>query len=121
MTSKRDELVAQIAELVEAGRTLQDCLARNERAITDLSERVLRGETILEAFSAMDGVMRRHRELPQTLEEFEAARHQVRLALFNLALDQGATASELGRRLGISRQLASRLAGSARDRFAGTS
>ncbi|HLX89726.1 MAG TPA: hypothetical protein VKR22_14880 [Acidimicrobiales bacterium] len=116
--TKRDELVAQIAELVEAGRALQDCLGRNEKAITDLADRVQRGESILEAFGAMDGVMRRHRELPETLEEFESARHQTRLALFDLALDQGATASELARRLGISRQLASRLAGSARDRSA---
>src|SRR5579863_422568 len=98
VTTKRDELLAQISELVDAGRTLRDCLARNELAISDLAERVQRGESILEAFSAMDGVMRRHRELPETLEEFESARHQVRLALFDLALDQGATASELGRR-----------------------
>lgn len=115
MPTKQDRLIAEIAVLDEASRTLRDVLVRNERAIADLAERVRRGESVLDAFSAMEGAMRRHRELPQTLEEFEAARHQVRLALFALATDQGASLSELGRRLGISRQLASRLAGAARD------
>ena len=116
MTTKRDRLVAEIAILDEASRNLRDVLERNERAIADLARRVERGESILEAFDAMEGAIRRHRELPKTLEEFEAARHQVRLALFALATAQGASMSELARRLGISRQLASRLAGAARER-----
>lgn len=121
MTAKRDALVGEIALMIEASHTLQEVLVRNQKAIEDLATRVQRGESVLEAFSAMDGAMRRHRELPQTLEEFEAARHQVRLALFDLALDQGATASELARRLGISRQLASRLASAARGKGEGES
>jgi len=111
-------LVEEIAQLTEASITLREVLIRNERAIADLAQRVLRGESVLEAFSAMDGAMDRNREMPETLDEFEHARHSLRLALFNLALEQGATASELGRRLGISRQLASRLAGNARAKAA---
>ena len=116
MTTKRDALVDEIGHLTEASITLREVLVRNERAIADLAQRVLAGESVLEAFNAMDGAMQRHREMPETLEEFESARHSLRLALFNLALEQGATASELGRRLGISRQLASRLAGNARSK-----
>ena len=119
VTAKRDSLLGEISRLVEASQSLQDVLNRYERAITDLAERVRKGESVLEAFSGMDGAMERHRELPETLDDFEAARHQVRVALFDLALDQGATASELGRRLGVSRQLASRLAGHAREKSNG--
>jgi len=109
MTKKADRLVADISVLAEASKTLREVLLRYERALVTLASRVKRGESVLEAFDAMDGAMRRHRELTETLEELEAARHQVRLALFSLASAQGASMSELGRRLGISRQLASRL------------
>jgi hypothetical protein len=47
----------------------------------------------------------------EAIQEFEAARHQLRLALFSLGKEEGASISEVGRVLGISRQLASRLAG----------
>jgi len=52
---------------------------------------------VLEAFDELDGAMLRQRELTETFDEFEAARHQVRLAVFALATTQGASMSELGR------------------------
>jgi hypothetical protein len=110
MTKKADRLVSDISVLADASKTLREVLVRYERAIATLASRVKRGESVLEAFDAMDGAMARHRELTEVLEEFETARHEVRLALFSLASAQGASMSELGRRLGISRQLASRLA-----------
>lgn len=115
MTTKRDAVKADLAHLQEMSTKMRDVLERNERAMAMLVEHLDKGESVLEAFDAMDGVMRKHRELPETLEQFEMARHQARLALFALAIAQGATISELGRRLGISRQLASRLAAAARE------
>jgi len=57
----------------------------------------------------------RRSEVTDALGEFEAARHQVRLAMFALAKEQGSSFSDLARALGISRQLASRLAAEAQD------
>ena len=110
MTKKASHLVSEISALVEATERLRETLGRYKRANANLARRVSRGESVLEAFEAMDGAMDRQRELTEILEEFEAVRHRVRLALFGLAGAQGASMSELGRRLGISRQLASRLA-----------
>ena len=115
MTKKADRLVSDISVLADASKTLRQVLVRYERALAALATRTKRGESVLEAFDAMDGVMHRQRELPETLEEFEAARHQVRLALVSLASAQGDSMSELARRLGVSRQLASRLSTEADD------
>ncbi len=103
-------MVRQISALTEATNNLEAVLARYKRAINDLAAHIEEGESVLEAFDELDGAMLRQRELTETFKEFEAARHQVRLAVFALATAQGAGPSELGRRLGISRQLASRLA-----------
>jgi hypothetical protein len=52
----------------------------------------------------------RRQEMNDAIEGFESARHAVRLAFFTLGRTQGATPTSVGRALGISRQLASRLA-----------
>jgi len=115
VSQKRKDLVRQISALTEATNNLEAVLVRYKRAINDLATHVEEGESVLEAFDELDGAMLRQRELTETFDEFEAARHQVRLAVFALATAQGASMSELGRRLGISRQLASRLAAEAED------
>jgi hypothetical protein len=51
------------------------------------------------------------------VDALEAARHRVRLAMFSLAASQETSASELGRQLGVSRQLAARLAQEADKAF----
>jgi hypothetical protein len=113
MSKKSEQLVREISALLEATETLREVLGRYKRANARLARRVAQGESVLEAFDGLEGAMQRHRELTETLEEFEAARHHVRVALFALATAQGASLSEIGRRLGISRQLASRLAAEA--------
>jgi hypothetical protein len=52
----------------------------------------------------------RRQEMNDAIEGFESARQAVRLAFFALGRTQGATPTSVGRALGISRQLASRLA-----------
>lgn len=59
------------------------------------------------------GIPSERRQVTESIEEFEAARHQLRLALFALGKEEGASISEVGRVLGISRQLASRIAAEA--------
>ena len=48
-------------------------------------------------------------EFPNGEKAFEVARHRARVAIFALAIEQGTNLSEMGRALGISRQLSSRL------------
>ncbi len=49
-------------------------------------------------------------QVTEAIGEFEAARHQLRVALFAVGKEEGASISQVGRVLGISRQLASRIA-----------
>jgi len=118
VSQKREHLVRQISALTQATNNLEAVLVRYKRAINNLAAHVEEGDSVLEAFDKLDGAMLRQRELTETVDEFAAARHQVRLAVFALAVAQGASLSELGRRLGISRQLASRLAAEAEDQKA---
>ena len=54
-------------------------------------------------------------KLNKALEKMETARREVRLAMSDLAVEEGASLSELARALGVSRQLLSRLAASSRE------
>ena len=49
------------------------------------------------------------------LEDFEHARHRMRIAFMLPSLDEGMSISAIGRTLGISRQLAARLVHEARE------
>lgn len=115
MSKKSEHLVREISSLIETTESLREVLSRYQQANDNLAKRVGQGESVLEAFDGLDGAMQGQRELTEKLEEFEAVRHQVRVALFASATAQGVSLSELGRRLGISRQLASRLAAEVGD------
>src|SRR5580658_4854945 len=102
-------LARRIDELVECSERLRQLLRRYEKANGDLAKLIASGEPAISALTKVKTPVRR-REVTETFEEFDAARHQVRLALLALCLEEGANRSEVGRVLGISRQLASRLA-----------
>ena len=102
-------LVRRIGDLVETSERLREVLRRYERANVDLARRVERGQPTIEAMENIDAPDRR-KEVTETFDEFEAARHQVRLALMVVSLEEGSNRSDVGRMLGVSRQLASRLA-----------
>lgn len=53
--------------------------------------------------------------MTEAIEDFEAARHQLRLALMVVGSGEGASISDVARVLGISRQLGARLAAQAKD------
>ena len=86
---------------------------RNSNA--ELAELVARGGSVRAAIG-IEVPQRRRRELTAALDAFEAARHEFRLALFAVCLEEGASISEVGRALGVSRQRASRLAAEAVSR-----
>ncbi len=110
--SKR--LVRDMATLVERTEELREVLQRYRKSSIELATRVSRGEALDEIFPVIEGPAR-PREVTETIIEFSAARHQVRLAMFVLGDEQGISISEMGRQLGMSRQLASRLAAEANE------
>jgi len=112
MSTKRERLLAQIAELVESAALLREQLQAYEKAMLRIAKRLENGEPGVTAARGT-GIPTQRRQVTESIEEFEAARHQLRLALFALGREEGASISEIGRVLGISRQLASRLAGEA--------
>jgi DNA-directed RNA polymerase sigma subunit (sigma70/sigma32) len=83
-------------------------LVRFKNSNAELAELVASGGSVRDALG-VEVPQRRRRELTTMLDEFEACRHEFRLALFAVCLEEGATISEIGRALGVSRQRASRL------------
>jgi hypothetical protein len=114
MPEKSKQVVRNALELVEVTEALRAVLLRYNRSTTGLISRVERGEPMVEAIQGVDGSNVRP-EVTEAVEVFEKVRHQLRVAMFALALEQGATLSEVGRALGFSRQLASRLAAEIQD------
>ena len=110
--TKRENLIRTIEELVSSSSRLRETLQGYERAMVKIGRGLERGEPAISA-SQGTGIPAQRRQVTEAIEEFEAARHRLRLALFALAGEEGASISEVGRVLGISRQLASRLAGEA--------
>jgi len=111
-TQKRRRLIEQISVLVDSAALLRSELLGYEKTMTSIARRLERGEPGIAASSGTV-IPAQRRQVTEAIEGFEAARHQLRLALFALGKEEGASISEIGRVLGISRQLASRLAGEA--------
>lgn len=112
MSKKRERLVKSIEELLECSVLLRRQLQQYERAMNRIAERLRKGELAIAA-SRGTTIPTQRRQVTEAIQEFEAARHELRLALFALGQEEGASMSEIGRVLGISRQLASRLAAEA--------
>jgi AraC-like DNA-binding protein len=102
-------LNAKLTAMIEESRALRDVLVRNERAAAKLQRHLARSGSVLDAMEALEGAMRGPRELPDAIEHFETTRREARHALFSLATKQDVSMSEMARRFGFSRQLASRL------------
>jgi len=113
MTSKKI-LVRRIRELNESAALLREALQRYENTMARIADRLEGGEAAITAAKGTQIPSERGR-VSEAIDEFEAARHQLRLALIIAGTAEGASLSEIGRVLGISRQLASRLAGEVRE------
>jgi hypothetical protein len=111
-TAQRKVLLDRIAQLAECSAQLRDNLEHYEQTMMGIAWRLDAGEPAVGASSGTRIPMHR-RQVTEAIEEFEAARHRLRLALFAVGKEEGASISEIGRALGVSRQLASRLAAEA--------
>ena len=109
MTRTRRRLIRRITELVESSANLRELLLHYERTMEKIAKRLEAGEPAVGAAKGT-GIPTERRLVTEGIQEFEAARHQLRLALFAVGKEEGASMSDVGRVLGVSRQLASRLA-----------
>jgi len=112
--SKSKQLVRRLSELIEVAEQLCTVLRRYNKASASVATLVDQDTHLVLALESLEGPVRRS-EVTEALEEFEAARHRVRLAMFALAKEQESSFSDVARALGISRQLASRLAAEAEE------
>jgi len=106
-------LVRRIRELIESAALLRGALQRYEKTMAGIADRLEGGEAAVTAAKGTQ-IPSERRRVTEAIEEFEAARHELRLALIGAGTAEGASLSEIGQVLGISRQLASRLAGEVR-------
>ena len=83
-------------------------MQRFGRTTRRLARQVNAGALVVEAVRDVTGTVGL-KELGEAEKAFEVARHRARVAVFALAIEQGTSLSEMGRAIGISRQLASRL------------
>jgi hypothetical protein len=111
----RDRILVSVDEFVEAcarfRKTLSSVAASNRRVRVLVEE----GKPVREVLSAIPTSAIR-KTMTQQIEELEAARHDVRLTVFALGLNEGLSIGELGRLMGFSRQLASTYAKEARTK-----
>jgi hypothetical protein len=114
MASEVRRLVQEMEALIEEVERVHAVLRQYTAGSAEIVRQVEQGSLLTEALDSLQGALRR-REVTEAMEQLEAARHRVRLAMFALGHAQGSSASELGRKLGISRQLASRLANEAAE------
>jgi hypothetical protein len=96
--------------MVQANDELRAVLLRYKKANLKLISMVAEGEPMLAALERVGG-SRLRPDLTDALDTFSGARHEGRLALLAVALEDGETMSDIGRALSLSRQLISRLAG----------
>jgi hypothetical protein len=107
---RRQRLIRAQYRVVESSARLRTELEGYEKAMLKIAERLEHGDPAVSAGRGT-GVPGHRRQVTESIDQFEASRHQLRLALFALGMAEGASIAEIGRVLGISRQLASRIAG----------
>jgi len=109
VTPAEQRLADKMQALIEVTEEVRQTLLAYEMVSAEVVALVRDGHTLASALEALQGPIRR-RTVTEAMASFEAARHEVRLAMFALGRENGTSMSELGRQLGISRQLAARLA-----------
>ena len=109
MSRKRNQLEKSLGAIVDAVDELRAVLLHYKKANITLIDMVARGEPVIASLEHVDAPSLRP-QLTDALDAFAGSRHEARLALLAVALEDGSSISEVGRALSISRQLASRLA-----------
>jgi hypothetical protein len=113
MDPDRKRVLANVDEFVETCAQFRKTLSLVSNANRRVRVLVEQGRPVREVLAAIPTSAIR-KTMTQQIEELEASRHNVRLAVFVLGLSEGLSIGELGRMMGFSRQLASTYAKEAR-------
>ena len=114
MVAARKDPIRAVEELLDAMAALRESTRATETAIRRALKKADRGVDLPAVLAALDPASARN-TMNNTLKAVEQARHETRLAVFAMALDEGTSIGELGRIFGFSRQLAARYAKEARQ------
>ena len=115
----RERAIESIRRTLDASAALRRHLLETERSGRRMVSALKRGVPIPEAVEASgSSAAELRRSTKDLLDEYEAARHQMRAAFILPSVEGGMSIGELGRTLGVSRQLASRLVREARETLA---
>ena len=115
MSRRSNTLVRESTALRASIAHLRSVLEKYGKQNDRLRSRIEAGGDLGDTLDQLSGAGAR-RQMTEALEQFEVARHRVRLSMFALAEEQGMSISDVARSLGISRQLASRLAAEADEK-----
>jgi hypothetical protein len=107
----KNAVARQIATVLAAADELHEALIVYKRGLRRFASLIEDGAAVPDALEALEGgVGGKPRLIPNALNALETARTDLRTAIVALAIHQGMSGSELARRLGVSRQLVSRIA-----------
>jgi len=106
---ERRKAVEALRAFQAANVALRQRLRQTETGVGRIVRDVERGDAIIDTLERQDQRSLRC-ELVDELERFERSRHEMRVALFGVALSEDTTVAELARVWGFSRQLGSRFA-----------
>ena len=102
-----EDLLESLAELRKSTRATEAAVRRGLKLARD-------GADVATALRAVSPAHTRQ-SMNDALKAVEEARHEMRLHIFEIAMQQGLSIGELGRIFGFSRQLAARYAKEARE------
>jgi hypothetical protein len=108
MVKPNPETVQMVENLLEALAELRSTTRSTEVVVRRALKLAKDGADVATALQACRPIDTRH-AMNDALKGVEAARHTMRLQIFELGLAQGLTIGELGRIFGFSRQLAARI------------
>ena len=109
-TRSRGNLERAVTEAAESADRLRQELQGYEKRMRKLSARLAKGDPAVSAADATNLPLQGRRPVSDGIDDFEAVRHRLRRALIAVGQEEGISIAEVGRVLGISRQLASRIA-----------
>ena len=109
MSKKVNEFAGRAERVIECTEQVRTALLGFKRAVARQSKLIGSGTPAVTALEDVNAAGIRQ-NLTDALAEFEALRYQMRVACIAVALDDGASLSDVARALGVSRQLVSRIA-----------
>ena len=107
MTPRRDAAAESLRETLEAMRHTREQLRATEAAYRRAIRAIQQGLPIGDTLDIIAAPSTRV-DLNSALSALEHSRHRSRLSMFAGGIDEGLSISELGRKMGFSRQLAAR-------------